>query len=97
MSEMEESGATAAQVELAEQVRPLVNEILDLFNRHNTSPAEAGMVILALISRLMQALEGHPEARRYFILTLINVINSYLTAEIGDQPVREESSAAGTP
>ena len=44
------------------------------------------MVVLALISRLLGVLEGQPEPRRYFILSLINVINSYLVQEVGEAP-----------
>ncbi len=68
--------------ETAERVRPLVNEILDRFNQQDLTPADAGMVILALIHRLMTVLEGNPEARRYFVLTLINMVNRYLAGEL---------------
>jgi len=81
MSEREE---LSRELEMAERVRPLVNEILDRFNQESITPPEAGMVILALISRLLETMEGQPEPRRYFILTLINVINRYLLHEAGE-------------
>ncbi len=74
------------ELEMAERVRPLVNEILERFNQENITPPEAGMVVLALISRLLEAMESQPEPRRYFILTLINVINNYLLQEAGEAP-----------
>jgi len=84
--DMSEAEAPSRESELAERVRPLVNEILERFNRENITPPEAGMVVLALISRLLEVMEGHPEPRRYFILNLINVINSYLVQEAGEAP-----------
>lgn len=90
MSETEEP---SREMEIAERVRPLVNEILERFNQENVTPQEAGMVVLALISRLLGVLEGQPEPRRYFILSLINVINSYLVQEAGEAP---ESSPGGS-
>lgn len=90
MSEQEES---SRESEIAARVRPLVNEILDRFNQENVTPPEAGMVVLALISRLLAVLEDQPESRRYFILTLINVINNYLVEESGEAP----SSCPGGP
>ena len=72
------------EMEMVERVRPLVNEILESFNREDVTPAEAGMVILALISRLLEALEGHPEPRRQFILNLIDMVNTYLLQEAGE-------------
>ncbi len=75
----------ASDEEMEERLRPLVNEILDRFNRENLSPSEAGMVILGLIYRLMSVLKDAPEARRFFILTLINLINSYLAEEMDDK------------
>ncbi len=83
---MSEAEAPSRELELAERVRPLVNEILERFNRENISPPEAGMVVLALVSRLLEVMEGHPEPRRYFVLNLINVINSYLVQEAGEAP-----------
>jgi hypothetical protein len=71
---------------MAVRVRPLVNEILERFNRESISPAEAGMVILGLVHRLLGMLGDAPEARRHFILTLINVINSYLAGEAEGAP-----------
>jgi hypothetical protein len=63
-------------------IRPLVNEILDRFNEESVSPSQAGLVILALIYRLLEVLKEEPEARRFFILTLINLVNSYLAEEV---------------
>jgi len=83
MSEAEEP---SRELELAERVRPLVNEILERFNQENITPPEAGVVVLALVSRLLEVMEGHPEPRRYFVLNLINVINSYLVQEAGEAP-----------
>jgi len=83
---MSESEETTRELELAERVRPVVNEILERFNQENITPPEAGMVVLALISRLLEVMEGHPEPRRHFVLNLINVINSYLVQEAGEAP-----------
>jgi hypothetical protein len=68
--------------EMAERIRPLVNEILQIFNQRQISPAEAGMVVLSLTYRLLEVLKETPEARRHFILTLINLINNYLADEL---------------
>ncbi len=70
---------------MAEKVRPLVNDILARFNNEGISPPEAGMVVLALTHRLMGLMEGHPEERRFFIMGLINVVNSFLAGTM-DQP-----------
>jgi hypothetical protein len=78
--------AFANDEELEESVRPLVNEILDRFNQEGVSPSQAGMVILALTYRLLEVLQDTPEARRFFILTLINLINNYLAEEL-EEPV----------
>ncbi|MEW6660670.1 MAG: hypothetical protein AB1424_18670 [Thermodesulfobacteriota bacterium] len=83
---MNEQEGNPRDVELAERVRPLVNGILERFNQENITPPEAGMVVLALISRLLEVMEGHPEPRRLFILNLINIINSYLVQEAGESP-----------
>ena len=83
------------EMEMAERVRPLVNEILERFNRENVTPPEAGMVVLALISRLLETMEDQPEPRRYFILTLINVINNYLMQEAGEAPQSCPGGAGG--
>jgi hypothetical protein len=72
----------ATDAVLEENVRPLVNEFLERFNQENVSPSQAGMVILALIYRLLEVLEDAPEARRFFILALINLINNYLAEEM---------------
>jgi hypothetical protein len=71
--------------EMEGRIRPLVNEILDRFNAEGITPAEAGMVILAMIYRLLGLLEEAPEARRFFILTLINLINNFLAGEMEGQ------------
>jgi hypothetical protein len=71
--------------ELEMSVRPLVNEILDRFNQEQVSPSQAGMVTLSLIYRLLEVLKEEPEARRFFILTLINLINNYLAEEMETQ------------
>jgi|GEM_PF-3900633 hypothetical protein len=83
---MNERQEPPRDAEMAERVRPLVNGILERFNQENITPPEAGIVVLALVSRLLEVLEGHPEARRHFILNLINVINSYLVQEAGAAP-----------
>jgi hypothetical protein len=72
----------ATDEEMEASVRPLVNEILDRFNEEGVSPSQAGLVILSLTYRLMQVLQDAPEARRFFILTLINLINNYLAEEM---------------
>jgi hypothetical protein len=81
---MTESNPVAAPTdeELEASVRPMVNEILDRFNRDQVSPSQAGMVILGLIYRLLEVLQEAPEARRFFILALINLINNYLAEEM---------------
>ena len=68
--------------ELEASVRPLVNEILDRFNQEAVSPSQAGLVILSLIYRLMEVMHDEPDARRFFVLTLINLINNYLAEEM---------------
>ena len=77
--------AVASDAALEESIRPLVNEILERFNREAVSPSQVGLVILALIYRLMEVMHDAPEARRFFILSLINLINNYLAEEM-DQP-----------
>ena len=79
--------------EMAERTRPLVNEILEIFNERQISPAEAGMVVLSLTFRLLEVLKETPEARRHFILTLINLINNYLADELqGDLAAKDKFS-----
>ena len=46
------------------------------------SPSQAGLVVLALIYRLMEVMHDAPEARRFFILALINLVNNYLAEEM---------------
>ena len=77
---------TTGDLELAERILPLVNDILERFNQENITPPEGGMVILALITRLLEALEEHPEARRQFIIHLIEVVNSHLLQDVGEAP-----------
>ena len=77
-----DTAAFATDEALEENVRPLVNEILERFNQEGVSPSQAGMVILALIYRLMEVMHDAPEARRFFILALINLINNYLAEEM---------------
>jgi hypothetical protein len=78
--------AFADDEELEESIRPLVNEILERFNQEEVSPSQAGMVVLALTYRILEVLQDAPEARRFFILTLINLINNYLAEEM-EEPV----------
>ncbi len=79
--------------EMAERIRPLVNEILELFNERQIAPSEAGMVVLSLTFRLLEVLKEAPEARRHFILTLINLINNYLADELqGDVATKSDFS-----
>ncbi len=80
MTEAQEHSPTDAEMEA--RVRPLVNDILERFNREQITPAEAGMVIMALVNRVLGILAEAPEARRLFILTLINVINNFLAGEM---------------
>ena len=70
--------ACASDEALEADVLPLVNEILERFNQEDFSPSQAGMVILGLIYRLMEVIREAPEARRFFVLALINLINNYL-------------------
>ena len=77
-----DTAACATDEALEENVRPLVNEILERFNQEGVSPSQAGLVILALIYRLMEVMYDAPEARRFFILSLINLINNYLAEEM---------------
>ena len=72
----------ATDAEMEQRISPLVNDIFERFNQEQISPSEAGMVILALVYRLLEVLEEAPEARRFFILTLINVINNFLAEEV---------------
>ena len=72
----------ASDEEMEASVRPMVNEILERFNQESVSPSQAGLVILGLIYRLMEVMREAPEARRFFILALINLINNYLAEEM---------------
>lgn len=74
---------------MAERTRPLVNEILEMFNERQVAPSEVGMVVLSLTYRLLEVLKEAPEARRHFVITLINLINNYLSDELhGDAAVK---------
>jgi hypothetical protein len=75
---------TAAE-NLAERVRPLVNEILERFNEEGITPQEAGMVVLALTHRLMTVLDEKPDEQRSFILNMVNLINNYLAGDLGKE------------
>ncbi len=66
--------------EMARRLRPLINDILESFNRQSITPAEAGLVILGLIQRLLEVLEPVPEARRHFVQMLVNVVNRAVAA-----------------
>ena len=89
-----DTAAFASDEALEADVLPLVNEILERFNQENISPSEAGMVILALIYRLLEVLHDAPEARRFFILALINLINNYLAEEMEGKPAGAASDEA---
>ena len=77
-----DTAAFATDEALEAEVLPLVNEILERFNQEDLSPSQAGMVILGLIYRLMEVMHEAPEARRFFVLALINLINNYLAEEM---------------
>jgi hypothetical protein len=77
-----DTAALASDEALEENVRPLVNEILERFNQEGVSPSQAGLVVLGLIYRLLEVMHDVPEARRFFILALINLINNYLAEEM---------------
>ena len=77
-----DTAAFATDEALEENVRPLVNEILERFNQEDVAPSQAGLVVLALIYRLMEVMHDAPEARQFFILALINLINNYLAEEM---------------
>ena len=77
-----DTAALASDAEMEARVRPLVNEILERFNQEDVAPSQAGLVVLALIYRLMEVMHDAPEARRFFILALIYLINNYLAEEM---------------
>jgi hypothetical protein len=77
-----DTAAFASDEEMEENVRPLVNEILERFNQDGVSPSQAGLIILGLIYRLMEVMRNAPEARRFFVLAMINLINNYLAEEM---------------
>ncbi len=72
--------------EMAQRLRPLINDILEDFNRQNITPAEAGLVILGLVQRLLEVLEPAPAARRHFIQMLVNVVNRAVAASPPGSP-----------
>jgi len=72
-----------ADADMEQRIAPLVNNIFEQFNQEQISPSEAGMVLLALVYRIMEVLEEAPEARRFFVLTLINVVNNFLADDMG--------------
>jgi len=78
---MAELETPLTDAEMAERVRPLVNDILERFNQEAVSPSEAGMVVLSLTYRLLGVLAEAPDARRLFIVSLTNLINNYLAGE----------------
>lgn len=78
-----------SDTEMAQRIRPTVNEILEIFNERQISPAEVGMVVLSLTYRLLEVLKEAPEARRHFIGTLINLINNFLTKEMQSAPAEK--------
>ena len=90
-----DTAAFATDEALEENVRPLVNEILDRFNQEGVSPSQAGLVILAMIYRLMEVMHDAPEARRFFILSLISLINNYLAEEMENKSAGAASDEAG--
>ena len=75
-----------SQEEVAEKVRPLVNDILERFNQEHISTTEAGMVVLALLQRLLQVMAPVPEARRAYVLLLINLVNSFMSGTMAEEP-----------
>jgi hypothetical protein len=77
-----DTAAVVTDEEMEARVRPLVNDILERFNQEGISPSQAGMVVLGLTYRLMEVMQDAPEARRFFVLTLINLINNYLAEEM---------------
>jgi hypothetical protein len=74
-----------AAEQLADRVRPIVNEILERFNQEGITPQEAGMVVLALTHRIMTVLAGNPEEQRSFIVNIVNLINNYLAGELQEE------------
>jgi hypothetical protein len=90
-----DTAASANDEDLEASVRPLVNEILDRFNHQAVSPSQAGLVILSLTYRLMEVLKDDPEARRFFIMTLVNLINNYLAEDLENQEGCEAPGKAG--
>lgn len=78
-----------SDAEMTQRIRPTVNEILEIFNERQISPAEVGMVVLSLTYRLLEVLKEVPEARRHFIGTLINLINNFLAEEMQSAPTEK--------
>jgi hypothetical protein len=75
---METEGFESQEQELMEQVRPLVNEILERFNAEKVNPKQAGAVIMALLHRVLGVLKENPEIQRYFALSVLNLMNQHL-------------------
>lgn len=71
--------------DLTERVRPLVNTILEIFNREQITPREAGWVILVLSQRLLTKLEQDPGERQTFVLQFINMVNQYLAGGLKEE------------
>jgi len=72
----------SSEIELAERVRPLVNEILARFNEEGINQQEAGTIIIALMHRLLQALDDNPEAQRLFTLSVVQLVNQHLAGTL---------------
>jgi hypothetical protein len=68
--------------DVAEKVRPLVNDILERFNQESITPQEAAFVVLALAHRLLTVLDGKPEEQKGFIFQIVNLINTYLSGKL---------------
>jgi hypothetical protein len=69
--------------DMEQRIVPLVNRIFEQFNQEQIAPSEAGMVVMAMVYRIMEVLNEAPEARRFFVLTLINVVNNFLADDMG--------------
>jgi hypothetical protein len=75
---MDPNDSSAADLELSERLRPLVNEILGRFNEEKIGPKEAGTVIIALLHRLLEVLDDAPEAQRHIAIAVVQLINQHL-------------------
>jgi len=83
---MDTEAIPVAEAELAEKVRPLVNDILARFNEANITPQEAGVVVVALLHRLLQVLHDTPEAQRQVALSVLSLINEHLQGAFMEAP-----------